>query len=122
MTAGRDWFALFGKPPPDDAGSLHIDDSNVRNQAALDGQGIELSCRTLIRDDVTEGRLLAPFQESIGSFSYYLVEPVHSPLSRAARQLQELDSGRNRSRPSPGYFPDEKPAVHPAAHGHPGHV
>ena len=83
-----DWFALFGKPPPNDTGSLHIDDSNVRNQAALDGQGIELSCRTLIRDDVTEGRLLAPFQESIGSFSYYLVEPVHSPLSRAAANFK----------------------------------
>ena len=71
----KDWFESVGenyqKPPH----TLFIDDSNVRYQSALDGQGIELSCRSLITDDVKSGKLLSPFKQSVNNFSYYLVEP-----------------------------------------------
>ena len=83
-----DWFALAEVSPPHDRTSLFIDDSNVRNQAAVDAQGIELSCRTLVQDDVDNGRLLAPFSECLETFSYFLVQPVNSPLSMAAEKFR----------------------------------
>ena len=71
----HDWFAVGSEKYQAPAHTLFIDDSNVRYQAALDGQGVELSCRSLVQPDLDKGRLLCPFEQSLNRFSYYLAEP-----------------------------------------------
>ena len=88
-----DWFAFV------DQGQLYsqnthfpkthfIDDSNVRHQAALDGLGVELSSRRLLRQEISDGVLLAPFELSLNSFSYYLVEPENGEASLLATHFK----------------------------------
>jgi LysR family glycine cleavage system transcriptional activator len=83
----QDWFALTNEKYQSPAHTLFIDDSNVRYQAALDGQGVELSCRSLIRADIDAGRLLCPFEQSLTSFSYYLAEPEDREPTPAAKKF-----------------------------------
>jgi len=78
------WFNQCGCSIPEKLHSIYMDDSNVRYQAALDGQGVELSCRSLILKDLQTGQLIAPFEQSIQEFSYYLVEPENRNLSVSA--------------------------------------
>ncbi len=66
-----------------------IDDSNVRLQAALDGQGIELSCRELVRQEIESGQVIAPFNTSVDIYSYYLVEPKHGHSSKLAQRVKK---------------------------------
>ena len=80
----KDWFESVGEKYGKPKHTLFIDDSNVRYQSALDGQGVELSCRSLIKDDVKAGKLLSPFKHSINDFSYFLVEPTDRKPTVAA--------------------------------------
>ncbi|NKB60674.1 MAG: hypothetical protein GKR95_00535 [Gammaproteobacteria bacterium] len=66
----------------------YLDDSNVRLQAALSGQGIELSCRELVNNEIESGQLIAPFDSSVDAYSYYLVEPKHERPSKLAQQFK----------------------------------
>jgi LysR family glycine cleavage system transcriptional activator len=66
----------------------YIDDSNVRHQAALDGQGVELSCRELVKNEIKNGQLIAPFHTSVDIYSYYLVEPKQRQSSKIAQQVK----------------------------------
>lgn len=83
----HDWFALTNETYHTPAHTLFIDDSNVRYQAALDGQGVELSCRSLIKPDIDDGRLLCPFEFSLTSFSYYLAQPKNRETTPAAQKF-----------------------------------
>ena len=83
----QDWFALAQEKYITPAHTLFIDDSNVRYQAALDGQGVELSCRSLIKNDVETGKLLCPFELSLTRFSYYLAEPANRETTPAAQKF-----------------------------------
>ena len=81
----QDWLELAGV---NDKPKKHtfIDDSNVRYQAAIDGQGIELGCRALIEEDIKAGLLITPFELSLNSFSYYLAEPLKPARQRSASE------------------------------------
>ena len=83
------WFIQCDCSPSKKLRSIYIDDSNVRYQAAIDGQGVELSCRSLIKNDIENGKLVAPFSETIEEFSYYLVEPTNRNLSASALIFRE---------------------------------
>ena len=83
----KDWFESVGVVYGKSKHTLFIDDSNVRYQSALDGQGVELSCRSLIEDDIKRGKLLTPFKQSINNFSYYLVEPTDREPTPAAEKF-----------------------------------
>jgi LysR family glycine cleavage system transcriptional activator len=81
-----DWFAFAGLEQAYSSiaqfpKTHFIDDSNVRHQAALDGLGVELSSRRLLKQEISEGVLLAPFELSLNSFSYYLVAPKNEESS-----------------------------------------
>ena len=78
------WFKLCNCTLPAKIRSIYIDDSNVRYQAALNGQGIELGCKSLIFDDVAEKKLIAPFDTYIEDMSYYLFQRPESKQSEAA--------------------------------------
>ena len=82
----QDWFALAGDKIINSKHTF-IDDSNVRYQAAIDAQGVELSCRTLISDDLARGKLISPFELSLNSFSYYLAEPENYQPNTATQKF-----------------------------------
>jgi LysR family glycine cleavage system transcriptional activator len=84
-----EWFHVCNTELPEKIHSIYIDDSNVRYQAALDGQGVELSCRMLISEDLSSGNLIAPFDHFISDFSYYLVKPGNRTLSDSAQIFRE---------------------------------
>ena len=52
-----------------------IDDTNVRIQAAIDGQGIALGPLALLKDDLATGRLVTPFDFALDDLAYYIVYP-----------------------------------------------
>ncbi len=83
----QDWFALTGENHKTARQTLLIDDSNVRYQAAINGQGVELGCRSLVYDDLAAGKLIAPFELSLNSFSYYLVIPKNRQPKPAAEKF-----------------------------------
>jgi LysR family glycine cleavage system transcriptional activator len=75
-----EWLALAGLVEHVPHHNLYIDDSNVRMQAAVDGQGVELGCIALITDDLAAGRLVMPFDLTLDAFSYYVVHPRRRTL------------------------------------------
>ncbi len=81
------WFDLANVTLETPVHSLFIDDSNVRHQAALDGQGVELGCRSLIKPDLDTGRLFCPFELSLNRFSYYLAESGRGETTPAAQKF-----------------------------------
>ena len=70
-----DWLALAGVEGLSPRQHVVIDDTNVRTQAAIDGQGVELGCPALIGDDLAAGRLARPFETRLKLFNYYLTAP-----------------------------------------------
>ena len=52
-----------------------IDDSNVRIQAAIDGQGVAMGAPVLLDDDLATGRLVAPFELMLDDWAYYIIYP-----------------------------------------------
>lgn len=85
----QDWFSLAGIDAGTPQHALYVDDGNVRHQAAVDGQGVELGCRSLVGSDVSSGRLVAPFDLSVSSFAYFLVEPVNARPTAAAQRFRD---------------------------------
>lgn len=70
----REWMLVAGLDPAPAARGPVFDDHNVLLQAALDGQGVALAMRPLVRREVAAGRLVTPFALSIGDgYGYYLV-------------------------------------------------
>lgn len=82
------WFAGVGLPDIDTPVGPVIDDTNVRIQAAIDGQGFTLAPLALLRDDIATGRLVTPFDYVLDHLGYYIVYPRGSlaqPKIRAFR-------------------------------------
>lgn len=67
------WLELSGQPRLKPFKRVSIDDTNVRLHAALDGQGIMLTCLSLLERELREGTLIAPFPCVLPSYSYYLL-------------------------------------------------
>jgi LysR family transcriptional regulator, glycine cleavage system transcriptional activator len=84
-----DWLALAGVEGLNPRQHVVIDDTNVRTQAAMDGQGVELGCPALIGDDLAAGRLAQPFETRLELFNYYLVAPPR------ARERAEVGAFRD---------------------------
>jgi LysR family glycine cleavage system transcriptional activator len=79
----RRWLSAAGVPDLKPRKQLFIDDTNVRLEAAIKGQGIALTGRERVADELAAKRLVAPFDTSLGGFAYYLVYPKGA-LSRPA--------------------------------------
>lgn len=69
------WFAGVGLPDLEVPPGPIIDDTNVRVQAAMDGQGFALAPLALLRDDIATGRLVTPFDYVLDHLGYYIVYP-----------------------------------------------
>jgi LysR family glycine cleavage system transcriptional activator len=72
----RDWFRLAGLDDVDPGPSLILDHFYLAVQAALDGLGVAMGPTALVADDLTSGRLVAPFPHlSLPARDYYAYLP-----------------------------------------------
>lgn len=71
----RRWLAAAGVADLKPRKQLFIDDTNVRLEAAIKGQGIALTGRELVADELATKRLVAPFATSLAGYAYYLAYP-----------------------------------------------
>lgn len=70
------WLAARGVKGVDGARGPRFNQSSLVIEAAMNGRGVALAKRTLARDDLEAGRLIAPLQISTAvDFAYYLVHP-----------------------------------------------
>ena len=57
------------------ARNIVMNDPNVLHQAAIEGQGIALGARALLDDEITQGRLIQPFDKMVALGGYYVLHP-----------------------------------------------
>ncbi|CAG2134608.1 Glycine cleavage system transcriptional activator [compost metagenome] len=73
------WLASTGADKLVDARSgMTYQSSAMAYMAALEGQGFAIAQRFLVEDDLTSGKLVAPFRQAVdmGDFTYYLLTPA----------------------------------------------
>jgi LysR family transcriptional regulator, glycine cleavage system transcriptional activator len=93
------WLELAGAGQVDARKGPIIDDTNVRIQAAIDGQGLTLAPLSLVSDDLATGRLVAPFEQSLDHLAYYIVYPngaLEQPKVRAFRDWLQSEVAADR--------------------------
>lgn len=83
------WLAAAGAPEVNARRGLIIDDTNVRTQAAIDGQGVALAPVSLLADDIATGRLAAPFPVTLDDLAYYLIYPPNALEHANARAFRD---------------------------------
>ncbi|WP_191060664.1 transcriptional regulator GcvA [Geminicoccus harenae] len=100
----RMWLLAAGLEDIDLGRGLHVQQSALAIQAAVDGQGVALGNTSLVADDLAAGRLVQPFALSLNvpGFAYYLVAPRRSadrPVVRAFRDwlMAEVRGGPARN-------------------------
>jgi LysR family glycine cleavage system transcriptional activator len=80
-------------------------------QAAIEGQGVALTSNVLAADDIRAGRLVRPFEISVGrpeSFAYYVVAPqwkATQPKVKAFRDWVIAESRRQEGTDQPAAAP-----------------
>ena len=72
-----DWLAAVGVEGVEDAArGPHFSDASLAFEAALEGLGVALAMKPLVRTEIEAGRLVVPFDITApASYSYYLVTP-----------------------------------------------
>lgn len=76
-----EWLAAAGVPGLAPANSEFYDDTNVRQEAAIRGEGVALVCPSLVADDIAARRLVCPLDLSLDTHAYYLrVSPQRRAL------------------------------------------
>lgn len=76
----HDWLAAVGVAGIDATRGPHFSDASLALEAAIEGMGVTLAMKPLVRSEIEAGRLVMPFDiTSPASFSYYLVTPETGP-------------------------------------------
>lgn len=88
----RQWLEARQGQSPKELPGIIFEDANVLLQAALEGQGIALGFLPLISDEISSGRLVRPWEESVEPLeAYYLLYQQKSltrdPVSRVRKWL-----------------------------------
>jgi LysR family glycine cleavage system transcriptional activator len=74
-----DWLEAVGVRDIDAGRGPHFSDASLAFEAALEGMGVALAMRPLVRTEIEAGRLVVPFDIAApASYSYYLVTPEGS--------------------------------------------
>lgn len=82
------WFKAAGCKLPPPAGPRLGDDGAIL-QAAIGHQGVALGRSLLVADDISEGRLVAPFSLSLdASYAYWFVRPKGAEETNAIRAVK----------------------------------
>ncbi|MDI3325207.1 LysR substrate-binding domain-containing protein [Pontibacterium granulatum] len=88
-SAWDDWLRKAGVTQLNTPTSLIIDDTNVRLQAVLNGQGVMLGCPALLKNEFSSGRLIQLFDTCLDTYSYHLAYPKsHKDTQRIATFVQ----------------------------------
>ncbi|MEO5694492.1 MAG: transcriptional regulator GcvA [Usitatibacter sp.] len=75
----NDWLESVGIRGIDASRGPHFSDASLSLEAALEGMGVALAMKPLVRSEIEAGRLVVPFDISApASYSYYLVTPEGS--------------------------------------------
>ena len=83
---------LIRCPSVTPAEGVAIDDGNIRVQAAINGQGIDLGSLELLTDELASGRLIQPFGNILEAGGYYLTYPAETLLvDRISVPGEDLD-------------------------------
>jgi LysR family transcriptional regulator, glycine cleavage system transcriptional activator len=83
------WLALAGDLDPGSRRHMFIDDTNVRIQAAIKGQGVVLSNPKLLSPEIEKGNLVAPFDVMLTDYNYYIVRPKESSKHQKTQVLKD---------------------------------
>ncbi|HEX6121329.1 MAG TPA: transcriptional regulator GcvA [Dongiaceae bacterium] len=73
------WLRAAGAPEIDATRGLHLSQTSLALQAALDGHGVALGDSTLVADDLAARRLVRPFSISLKGPSQFAYHLVHAP-------------------------------------------
>ena len=74
------WLDAVGVKDVDVARGPHFSDASLSFGAALEGLGVALAMKPLVRSEIEAGRLVVPFDITApASYAYYLVTPEASP-------------------------------------------
>ncbi len=71
-----EWLAAAGVPGLEPARMAFYEDTNVRQQAAKEGEGFALVCPELVADEIAAGQLVCPFDTRLETYSYYVQAPA----------------------------------------------
>jgi LysR family glycine cleavage system transcriptional activator len=71
-----DWLDSVGLQDIDVGRGPHFSDASLAFEAALEGMGVALAMKPLVRSEIEAGRLVVPFDIAApASYAYYLVTP-----------------------------------------------
>jgi LysR family glycine cleavage system transcriptional activator len=73
------WLDSVGVQDIDGTRGTHFSDASLSLEAAIEGMGVALAMKPLVRSEIEAGRLVVPFDiPSPATYSYYLVTPESS--------------------------------------------
>jgi LysR family glycine cleavage system transcriptional activator len=81
-SAWRLWLETMGVQQTAKIPGIVFEDANVQLQAALEGQGIALGFLPLIEDEISAGRLIQPWKETVRPVESYFLLYHQNSISR----------------------------------------
>lgn len=106
------WLAAEGFADLRPAASLRFDGYDQMISAALSGQGVAMGISHLVRGLVAEGRLVAPFPNSVeGSRAYYVVRSQTTGTRPHVEAFVEWLAGEARAATQPAVLSSPPPAA-----------
>jgi len=105
------WLAAAGVDSVPAQRGLRFNNSVLAIDAAINGQGVALSCSFVVADDLAAGRLVRPFGIRCElEYNYFVVYPRSRRASDKVEKFyqwlvamcEEMDSGTLNANPSPG--------------------
>ena len=85
-----DWLDSAGLQDIDATRGPHFSDASLAFEAALEGMGVALAIKPLVRSEIEAGRLVVPFDIATpASYAYYLVTPETASGDGALGEFRE---------------------------------
>ena len=85
-----DWLGSVGLTDIDATRGPHFSDASLAFEAALEGMGVALAMKPLVRSEIEAGRLVVPFDIAApASYAYYLVTPEAASREGALGEFRE---------------------------------
>jgi LysR family glycine cleavage system transcriptional activator len=85
-----DWLESVGVTDIDATRGPHFSDASLSFEAAIEGMGVTLAMKPLVRSEIEAGRLVVPFDISApASYAYYLVTPDVNGQNRAVQEFRD---------------------------------
>ncbi len=86
----NDWLQTVGVTDIDATRGMHFSDAALAMDAAIEGMGVTLVMKPLLRTEIEAKRVVVPFDISVPtSYSYYLVTPEAGSENRALASFSE---------------------------------